>query len=87
MYGMGVPPLSYPVYEGGMYAGEPSHGIPIIPPPMPQSQTADNIRDMLEDITKELECDSQLSNLTPCRNELEPEVNLILFVWFYFGIS
>ena len=83
MYGIGAPPFSYPVYDGGIYP-EGSHGIPIIPPPMPQSQTADNIRDMLEDITKELEGDSQFSNNWMSRHTLEtivkpPNEHIIYF--------
>lgn len=46
---------------------------------MPQSQTADNIRDMLDDITKELESEGGKGEWTPRRNEtLEPKDLLLL---------
>lgn len=73
MYGMPPPPIppSMPFYEPTSYDNTINNQ-------MPQSQTADNIRDMLDDITKELEEEGTLGNWTPRRNQtLEAQVILI----------
>ena len=48
---------------------------------IPQTKTADNIRDMLDDITLELTVEGLIGANTPCRNEgLEFQVKSIMFL-------